>query len=837
MVEPLTPAEIQSINTALAGLPKGKLRYKRAQREEFFRLRGTDLSNEDIAALKEQFESDETGIDASQRDETALLQEVQVDFRKFLKELSLLGFRYKGRPLSEAIGTGDEFSFDRAQFTRGSSARSKVKVDKAFMDKKTAKLRKVLMNPLIDEKFKKKYEESIDLLVSVLPRMRARDISRVKITTARVPFETFFSAKSRLNASNRKKMYSDFADIDKAFNDLPDKLSAVAKDVESDERLSEIVSSMQELIKDNNLNYFRDFPEVDISVANVFEMEDRMASLLVENLLATQETLQTYDEGGEDSLAELKDEVEGPQDADTAATSINIEGEEVTDVGLDDTVDDNLLTAAEEYVEDIFDDGEYEEELETKLSLDPLSLIVLENVGYQMVFYAKSKGLSETKEEIKENIVQEIVIPFLKGVDKASASDALNRIEAQLDFLMGKLAKLEESVQGSVRLPVYFSELGSLRKHYPNIREDTSLNQDIDDFLNLYLELAFEEMPRGSVRTRRGGGGDKGEKDQYGIQVQTRSGDVRTYTERAARDVKPVLTSIEGKRRKGASIDELGELLTKLFIEVEDLSSGIAVNYPFTGSLIALRSSGTYSGQLTQRMRMTAGAVIKRSRVKQMNAFLKKFKGVGQQLTYETMQPLAEGFASALKSTYGAKRKSQMAKEIERDVASLVGALFSSSDFSNKQALRLFGRSIFETYREEGVDHPNEIRALTTLIKAIQRDPNAFLPKSEDQKEFRDLVDLVESFNLIIKEDINSKLLSAHDELRILKKSQVYRSYLNYDHIGDICKMQDHLQESNLDLTALEIKNIVKAVDSHKSIGNEYGISSDTVYLIKSHFR
>ena len=63
---------------------------------------------------------------------------VQVDFRKFLKELSLLGFRYKGRPLSEAIGTGDEFSFDRAQFTRGSSARSKVKVDKAFMDKKSA---------------------------------------------------------------------------------------------------------------------------------------------------------------------------------------------------------------------------------------------------------------------------------------------------------------------------------------------------------------------------------------------------------------------------------------------------------------------------------------------------------------------------------------------------------------------------------------------------------------------------------------------------------------------------------------------------------------------------
>jgi len=824
MVKPLTPAEIQSINTALAELPKGKLRYRRTQREEFFRLRGTDLSDEDIAALKEQFESDETGIDASQRDETALLQDIKVEFRSFLKKLSLLGFRYKDLPLSEAIGTGDEFNFDRAQFTRGSSARSKVKVNKALMDKTSKKLRQFLMNPLVDEEFKKKYEESVDLLVDVLPRMRARDISKVKITTARVPFESFFSAKSRLNASNRKKMYSDFANIDKAFNDLPDKLSEVAKEVKSDERLSGIVSSMQKLIEGNKLNYFRDFPEVNISVANVFEIEDRMASLLIENLLATQETLQTFDEGEEEALEEIKDEVEGPEESDEV-------NEDVTNV------DDNLLTAAEEYVEDIFDDGEYEEELETKLSLDPLSLIVLENVGYQMVFYAKGKGLSETKEEIKENIVQEIVIPFLKGVDKASASVALNRIDAQLDFIMGQLAKIEESVQGAVRLPVYFSELGSIRRHYPNIREDTSLDQNIDEFLNLYLELAFEQAPRGSIRTRRGGGGDKGEKDQYGIQVQTRSGESKTYTERRARDIKPVLTSISGKKRKGLAIDELGELLTKLFIEVEDLSSGIAVKYPFTGNLIALQSSGTYSGQLSQRMRTSAGAVIKRSRVKQMNKFLRKFKGVGQQLTYEDMQPLAEGFASALKSTYNVKRNSQMAKEIEGDVASLVGALFSSSDFSNKQSLRLFGRSIFDSYKEENVDHPNEIRALTTLIKSIQRDPNAFLPKSSDQKEFRDLVDLVESFNLIIKQEINSKLLFAHDELRILKKSEVYRSYLNYDHIGDICKMQDHLQETNLDLTALEIKNIVKAVDSHKSIGNEYGISSDTVYLIKSHFR
>ena len=81
------------------------------------------------------------------------------------------------------------------------------------------------------------------------------------------------------------------------------------------------------------------------------------------------------------------------------------------------------------------------------------------------------------------------------------------------------------------------------------------------------------------------------------------------------------------------------------------------------------------------------------------------------------------------------------------------------------------------------------------------------------------------------------KLLDAHDSIRLLKKQEVYHSYLSYESIEDICKMQDYLEENYLDLTALEITNIVKSVDSHKSIGSEYGIPANTVYIIKSHFR
>ena len=84
---------------------------------------------------------------------------------------------------------------------------------------------------------------------------------------------------------------------------------------------------------------------------------------------------------------------------------------------------------------------------------------------------------------------------------------------------------------------------------------------------------------------------------------------------------------------------------------------------------------------------------------------------------------------------------------------------------------------------------------------------------------------------------VRKALLEAHDNLRLLKGEQVHYGLLSYENVEDIIKMQNYLQQSNLDLTALEIENIVKAIDSFKSIGLEYGLSSDSVYLIKANFR
>ena len=49
--------------------------------------------------------------------------------------------------------------------------------------------------------------------------------------------------------------------------------------------------------------------------------------------------------------------------------------------------------------------------------------------------------------------------------------------------------------------------------------------------------------------------------------------------------------------------------------------------------------------------------------------------------------------------------------------------------------------------------------------------------------------------------------------------------------------VKDKFIEENIDLSHLEVKNIVKDLDSHSNISKEYGITEEQVYLLKSHFR
>jgi hypothetical protein len=71
------------------------------------------------------------------------------------------------------------------------------------------------------------------------------------------------------------------------------------------------------------------------------------------------------------------------------------------------------------------------------------------------------------------------------------------------------------------------------------------------------------------------------------------------------------------------------------------------------------------------------------------------------------------------------------------------------------------------------------------------------------------------------------KLLKAHDAVREQLGKEVIYGFVPLTEYGI----------ENIDLSTLEVENIVKAVDSHENISKEYGISSEQVYMIKANFR
>ena len=104
--------------------------------------------------------------------------------------------------------------------------------------------------------------------------------------------------------------------------------------------------------------------------------------------------------------------------------------------------------------------------------------------------------------------------------------------------------------------------------------------------------------------------------------------------------------------------------------------------------------------------------------------------------------------------------------------------------------------------------------------------------KPELRRAYDKLVSVVKD----IGNDLNimlKMLLRAHDEIRkALGKEVVYGfNPLTYEAISKF------IDEQNYDLTSFELENIVKSEDSHKGLGNEYGIGTEDVYLIKANFR
>jgi hypothetical protein len=85
--------------------------------------------------------------------------------------------------------------------------------------------------------------------------------------------------------------------------------------------------------------------------------------------------------------------------------------------------------------------------------------------------------------------------------------------------------------------------------------------------------------------------------------------------------------------------------------------------------------------------------------------------------------------------------------------------------------------------------------------------------------------------------EVLTKLLKAHNTIRKAMGKEVITPQFRANHEGYDGLIDLMYKAENIDLSHLEVENIVKAVDSHSNIGREHGITEEQVYLIKAYVR
>ena len=81
-------------------------------------------------------------------------------------------------------------------------------------------------------------------------------------------------------------------------------------------------------------------------------------------------------------------------------------------------------------------------------------------------------------------------------------------------------------------------------------------------------------------------------------------------------------------------------------------------------------------------------------------------------------------------------------------------------------------------------------------------------------------------------------VLKAHDEIRKMMGKPTYYGLSKVEDYNAVSEAINIMNSKyNVDITAMDVENIVKEFDSMTSIGTKYGIPQEGVYFLKANFR
>lgn len=485
---------------------------------------------------------------------------------------------------------------------------------------------------------------------------------------------------------------------------------------------------------------------------------------------------------------------------------------------------------------------EYEEKLKTameKVILDPLAVLhVNQNLKGLAV---KSDALGTTREDalnyLREIFIEpmfdeiqgnEVEIQFKQDVEEIM-DDLFENLEELGDYVSFKVdvdseGMISQKEGADYYLPNFLAQHSSFGGIYRSVQQN---EDEIKSFLDAVVDFYFGDEKPVKAATMEGAAFPKTE---YGYRTSA-----RTFVDR---DFFSLNLPVKKKRATAKKFEqELSELLEKTFIKTAQLCEELDYlvfyrNHPF---ISAIETSSSLRGSFETKVNRGLSSITS-TQLKSITDFFNEFKNPGEVRDFNDLAIKARKASRSLASFFGKARRGPEQKQVLKELAAFIGYQMDKQGLDKKTplAFKEFDKTPIELYKDLKIDEPRDIEYFNAMILILAANPERF------EENVQGLLSLGRDFKILSERayvQVRKALLEAHDNLRLLKGEQVHYGLLSYENVEDIIKMQNYLQQSNLDLTALEIENIVKAIDSFKSIGLEYGVSSDSVYLIKANFR
>lgn len=287
----------------------------------------------------------------------------------------------------------------------------------------------------------------------------------------------------------------------------------------------------------------------------------------------------------------------------------------------------------------------------------------------------------------------------------------------------------------------------------------------------------------------------------------------------------------------GKALVEFIEACNEYYVEpfLKGLTPIAYPKYMSGAGIKALTSIGqelgydTMTGNISRRLANTASTSITQGMMQSLTTFLTMIDEVV--VVNDSTIKLAQRAATSLTKIFGRKEDN-----LNTMAAILMHFIEQTREDARDMGKEKLGDSTIQArakkfHNDDVVAYP--IFALYPFLENNQGLLTRTAPmKREYEKLMRTLTEIDDELPEVL-----TKLLKAHNAIRKAMGREVITPRFRANHDGYDGLVDMMYKEENIDLSHLEVENIVKAVDSHANIGKEYGITEEQVYLIKASVR